>query len=256
MATRRYSPRPGLKRLDIGIRKTAPTFGRSVFLTDAQKSIGAIAVESPSERLISQLLGLDPTVRTFQSQPLTVDLLQGTLLLTSEEKAQARQRDRVRGERSVFYTPDFLVQLCSGASIAIEVKTEDWNGDAAYQEKLFRASEVLACHRIDFARLVVPSLWCHPLKTNAPLLHQAAKRLDLRPTAAVLEKLEVLADGGACTLGEFCSGIGVDMRTAPVLIVFGALKADVLKHELNSKTPAQAAYGDLSHLSVLGGLAQ
>jgi hypothetical protein len=256
MESPRYGSRLGLKKVDRGIRKVAPTFGRPAHLTHADKADGGMALESPSERLVSQLLGLDPSVRRFQAQPFTVDVGEGALLHTAEEKTRARKRDKTRGERSSFYTPDFLVTWSLGATTAIEVKTQGWEGSEAYQHKLSRVSTVLREHHVDFACLVVPSWWRHPLLTNAPLLHQASKRRDLRPDAAVMESAEVLAANGACTLGEFCAGLGVDSRMAPVLIVFGVLKVDLVAQHLRGDTPAALAYGDLDHLSVVDALAQ
>lgn len=256
MALPSYGARPGLRKLDLGIRKVASTFGRPAFHTHAAKSIGGLVVESASERLISQLLGLDPAVRSFQAQPFTVDLLEGALLHTANEKAQARKRDKVRGVRSSVYTPDFLVRWSLGASTAIEVKLGDWEGDSAYEGKLTRAREVLLQHHIDFVRLTVPSNWRHPLLTTIPLLHQAAMRADLRPDAAMMEQIQMLADGGAKTLGDFCSGLQTDTRMAPVLIVFGALSVDLPRHVLKSSTPAEPAYGLLEHLSLMQALRQ
>lgn len=255
MASPKYSARPGLRKKDVGIRKVAPTYGRATHLTHAPKSHGDIAVESPSERLVSQLLGLDPSVRSFQPQPFTVDVLQGELLHNAEQKASARQRDRVRGETSSFYTPDFMVSWSLGARTAVEVKTQGWDGDDAYRKKLARAQAVLREQRIDFVRVTVPSYWRHPLLTNAPLLHQAARRGDLRPDLVSMEQTEMLANSGASTLGQFCAGLGLGMNRAPVLIVFGALKVDFLTHPLKSDTPALPAYGELDHLSVLDALA-
>lgn len=256
MATTHFTPRPGVKRLDRGIRKVAPTYGRAAFHTFAPKAHGPMVVESVSERLVSQMLGLDPSVRSFEPQPFTVDLVQGDVLHTPEQKARARKRDKVRGERSNFYTPDFLVRWSLGATTALEVKTRGWEGDDASEHKLNLARVVLGKHHIDFARLVVPSLWRHPLLTNVPLLHQAARRADLRPDLHVMDQTERLADDGACTLGDFCAGLGTDTRMAPVLIVFGALKVDVLAHELRNDTPATSACGDLDHLSLVEALVQ
>lgn len=255
MASPKYSARPGLRKKDVGIRKVAPTYGRATHLTHAPKSHGDIAVESPSERLISQLLGLDPSVRSFQPQPFTVDVSQGELLHSAEQKSDARRRDRVRGETSSFYTPDFMVSWSLGARTAVEVKAQGWDGDDAYQEKLSRAQVVLREQRIDFVRVTVPSYWRHPLLTNVPLLHQAARRGDLRPDLVSMDQTEMLAKSGACTLGQFCAGLGLGMNLAPVLIVFGALKVDFVAHALKSDTPAQPAYGELDHLSVLEVLA-
>jgi hypothetical protein len=255
MATPHFTPRPGVKSLDRGIRKVAPTYGRAAFHTFAPKAHGPMVVESASERLVSQMLGLDPSVRSFAPQPFTVDLVQGDVLHTPEQKARARRRDKVRGERSNFYTPDFQVRWSLGATTALEIKTQGWEGDAAAEHKLDLARIALADHHIDFVRLVVPSSWRHPLLTNIPLLHQAARRLDLRPASHVMEQAEHLEDSGACTLGDFCAGLGADTRMAPVLIVFGVLKVDVFAHELRNDTPATSAFGDLDHLSIVEALA-
>lgn len=256
MATPHFTPRPGVKSLDRGIRKVAATYGRAAFHTFAPKAHGPMVVESVSERLVSQMLGLDPSVRSFEPQPFTVDLVQGDVLHTLEQKARARRRNNVRGERSNFYTPDFLVRWSLGATTALEVKARGWEGDAASEHKMDLARVVLDKHRIDFARLVVPSWWRHPLLTNVPLLHQAARRADLRPDLQVMDQTERLASDGACTLGDFCAGLGMDTAMAPVLIVFGALKVDVFAHELRRDTPATSACGDLDHLSLVEALAQ
>lgn len=256
MATPHFSPRPGVKKLDCGIRKVAPTYGRAAFHTFAPKSHGAMVVESASERLVSQMLGLDPSVHSFEPQPFTVDLVQGDVLHTPEQKARARRRDKVRGESSNFYTPDFLVRWSLGATTALEVKTRGWEGNEASEHKLELARNALGEHHIDFVRLIVPSSWRHPLLTTIPLLHQAARRSDLQPDLHVMDQTECLAANGACSLGEFCSGLGMDTRMAPVLIVFGAIKVDLLAHELKSDTPATSACGDLDHLCLVEGLAQ
>jgi hypothetical protein len=256
MASARFSPRPGLKKLDCGIRQTSPTYGRPEFLTHAFKAGGGLAVESASERLFAQLLGLDPRVRSFEPQPLTVDLLHGTLLSSTEEKARARKRDRVRGEPSIFYTPDFMLRWSSGSQTAVEVKTEGWEGDEQYQKTLCRVRESLRGHGIGFSCVVIPASWRHPLLTNVPLLHQAARRPDLLPDPMLLERAEGVANNGASTLGEFCSGLGLEMRMGPVLVVFGVLATVVQAHLFKSDTPASLAYGNLDHLCVWDALAQ
>lgn len=256
MAAPHFTPRPGVKSLDRGIRKVATTYGRAAFHTFAPKAHGPMVVESASERLVSQILGLDPGVRSFEPQPFTVDLVQGEVLYTLEQKARARKRAKVCGEHSSFYTPDFLVRWSLGARTALEVKVQGWEGDDASGQKLDLARAALSGHGIDFARLVVPSSWRHPLLTSIPLLHQAARRSDLRPDFRVMDQTERLAAHGARTLGDFCTGLGMDTRMAPVLIVFGALEVDLLAHELKGDTPAASACGDLDHLRLVEVLAQ
>jgi hypothetical protein len=255
MVLRRFAARPGLKKLDIGIRQVSSTYGKAVFLTHANKSTGTIAVESPAERLVSQLLSIDPTVRTFQAQPWTVDLLGQCLLRTPEEKQAARKRATASGYPSRLYTPDFLVGWSLGTQTAVEVKTADFADDALYQQKLDCARSVLWRHGIEFARVVVPSYWRHPLLTNAPLLYQAAARRDLAPDVDVLDAVEALSAEGACTLGQFCIGLSMPMAMAPVLVAHGALCIDAWVHEMRHDTPASPAFGELDHLSLLGRLA-
>lgn len=256
MAQRKFGARAGLKKIDKGIRKVAGTYGKAVFLTYGQKAAGLISVESESERLTSHLLCLDPTVRCYQPQPLTVDLQGGTILRTLEEKKAARARHKDGAGGPLFYTPDFLVGWCLGTETAVEVKTQGYEGNAEYEQKLLQATQVLWAHGMEFMQVVLPSNWRHPLLTNAPLLYQAATRTDLRPNLEIMDRVERLADSGINTLGGFCAGLDLDTRMGPVLIAFGALRVDFMEHALHNGTPASPAFGELTHLSVLGRLAK
>ena len=251
-----FGARPGLKKADIGIRRVAGTYGKAAFLTYGGKLKGTIVVESEGERLVSQLLCIDPSVGNYHAQPLTIDILDGAILRTSDEKAAARASHKARGVATCFYTPDFLAVWCRGTEAAIEVKLDLYPGDAEYEQKLNRAREVLWSHAIDFLQVVVPSYWRHPLLTNVPLIHQAALRTDLRPSAEAIGQIERLAEGGATSLGDYCTGLGTDSRMGPVLIAFGALSVDLTVHDLNNSTPVSPAYGSLDHLSILGRLAK
>jgi hypothetical protein len=251
----KFGTRRGLKKIDTGIRKVAPTYGKNVFLTHSEKASGVVALESNAERLVAHLLCIDPGVRSFRPQPFTIDVWGGAILRTEEEKQAARLVYRGSEERPSFYTPDFLAGWHEGTETAFEVKAEDYQGDEAYNHKLRQASRVLWDHGIRFMHLVVPSYWRHPLLSSAPLLYQAAARKDLRPSSAVIARVEQLADEGVNTLGGFCKGVDMDARMGPVLIAFGVLRVDIMAHILRDDTPASPAYGDLSHLSLLERLA-
>jgi hypothetical protein len=254
MVLRKFGARPGLSKVDVGIRRLARTYGRAAFLTHSDKASGTMTVESESERLVSYLLSIDPSVRSYRPQPLTIDLRGGTLLRTPEEKQAARSSYKGSADGFSFYTPDFMVGWCEGSDTAIEVKTEGYSGDAAYQQKLLNAAEVLWTHGTRFLQLVVPSHHRHPLLTNGPLLYQAAGRTDLRPNRDVFDQVDRLADTGVTSLGGFCAGLMMDARMGPVLIAYGALKVDIFAHALHNGTPASPAHGSLDHLSVLGSL--
>lgn len=252
----KFGVRAGLRKADRGIREVARTYGKAAFFTHAEKSTGTFVVESEAERLFSQLLTIDPSIRKFRSQPLTVDLVEGGLLRSPEEKRVARLRYKGGSTEPSFYTPDFLTESYRGTETIIEVKTEGHVGDDTYQSKLDQAAEVLWANGMEFMQVVIPSYWRHPLLTNGPLVYQALTRDDLRPGPEVLDQVDHLAECGAATLGAFCTGLGMDMRMAPVLIAFGALSVDLLGHELRSATPACPAHGGLDHLSLVGRLSK
>jgi len=254
MAHITYGARPGLKRADTGVRAVARTFGKAAFITGGAKSGGAVVLESAAERLTTQLLHLDPNVRRVSTQPLTVDLVDGVVLYTQEHKKAARARHKALGRVSCFYTPDLLAQPSTGVDRVIEVKSEAYPGEENYQLKLQTAESILWRHGMEFVQVVVPGYWRHPLPSNVPLLYQASMRQDLAPGTEVLAQIDNLAHRGACTLGDYCKGLGMDMNMAPVLISGGALSMDIVEHHIQARTPAAPAYGSLDHLSVLGRL--
>lgn len=251
MANSTYKARPGLKSVDRGARKVASSFGRAAFLSHGAKAAGLHAVEGHAERLVSNLLSLDPRVRGYRPQPVTVDITESRLIRSTEERSLARAGHKKRGTAPVFYTPDFLSEWLHRPSCVLEVKSDEYPGDTEYDEKLDIARHVLWSHGLDFMKVVVPGDALHPVQVNVPLLYQASLRTDLRPTGATVTLVDELEHDGACTLGEFCRGLGMDMRMAPVLISFGALQVEVTKHALKADTPARSANGCLDHLCVL-----
>ncbi len=254
MANITYGARRGLKRADIGVRAVASTFGKAAFITGNAKSGGMVVLESAAERLTAQLLYIDPNVRSIRAQPLTVDLVDGVVLYTPEQKKAARARHKASDRASCFYTPDLLAQSRLGVDQVIEVKSAMYCGDESYQLKLQTAKNILWRHGMEFVQIVIPGYWRHPLLSNVPLLYQAAMRQDLVPGPDVLEQIDSIAQQGARTLGDYCIGLGVDMNTAPVLISFGALSVDIVEHHIRALTPAIPAYGCLDNLSVMGRL--
>jgi hypothetical protein len=251
-----YGTRGGLAKADVGVRKIAPTFGKTATLTHSAKASTTFVVESNAERYASQLLELDPSVRTHRAQPYTVDLIDGVLLRSASEVQAARVRRKSRGEQAWLYTPDFSVLWSMGGETSLEVKLEGFAGDEEYASKLVRAKQVLSGHGMDFKVLTIPKYWRHPLRTNLPLLHQALKRKDLMPGPDVMLEVERLARQGAENLRDYCEGLAVDARMVPVLIAFGALDVDVINEHLRFTTRARPADGALDHLHLFPRLAQ
>lgn len=250
MAHPSYGTRHGLKRASHGVRAVAPTFGKPAFLVGAPKLGGAMLLESAAERVVTQLLHLDPDVKTVTPQPLTLDLIDGVVLYSPEAKQAARARHKALARTTCFYTPDLLARPSMGVDTIIEVKSDAYRGDDAYENKLQMAKDILWRHGMQFVQVVVPSYWRHPLLSNVPLLHHASLRRDLVPEPGVFEQMQRLAEQGVGTLGAYCDGLGMGMRMAPVLVSCGALSVDILAHHLCTNTPATLAYGALDHLSA------
>lgn len=252
---RTYGKRPGLSAIDTGARRVAPTYGKESFITHARKSTGIVIVDQEAERLVSHMLGLDPSVLRYETQPFVVDLIGRSILRTPDERRLARKQHKdLPGPTT--YTPDFLVTLTGGVQRIVEVKLEGYEGDEEYQEKLARVAPILYAHGYEFTRITVPSSHTNPLRLNVPLLHQASLRLDLKPEAEVFARIEQLADEGAATLGAFSSGLGLGISMMPVLLAFGALRMDLHRLHIRRDAPAEPAFGAIDHLQLLWGLEQ
>lgn len=248
LATGTYGRRGRLGHLETGIRLVSPTYGRSRIRTYSD-GCGEIIVDSQAERLVAQMLAIDPGVSSYRPQPFTIDL-NGQRLLTTREQVKevlARYSKRL-GPR--LYTPDFCVQWQGARKTAIEVKTESYPGDERNQERLVRAGAVLAAYGYEFAHVVVPNRMSGPLKQNVQLLQQA-KRLQRRlPGDGLADQLSLL-EGRSLTLGEVCSHLAVCLSLAPALLLEGAVSLDLLRHALHANTPVELAYGELEHLRLV-----
>jgi len=128
-----------------GIRPTARTYGKARIGTYATKADGHITVDSDAERLVANILSIDPRVRSFKQQPFTVDLVGERLLFTREELSEARS---LRGGRNgaVEYTPDFATVQGDGLQRAYEVKLQGYEGDDAYWSKVDHARVIMEAY--------------------------------------------------------------------------------------------------------------
>jgi len=255
MTRLQYGSRGRRANVDSGIRRVAPTFGKQSLLTFSEKTQETIAVESEAERFVAHALSLDPEAANVRPQPYTIDLTDGRILRTAEQKAEARARHKQRGTEPVFYTPDFELTW-SGFPTVIEVSLEGFEQSTAKVEKLPVARDVSRDHGVDFVHIVVPSYWRHPLLANVPALRRATLRADLCPSAEVVGHVYQLQDAGAESLGDYCKGLSLDPRLLPVYVAFGALSVDILKYELCFSAPAAPGGGCLDHLQVLRSLAK
>jgi hypothetical protein len=255
MTQLQYGSRGKRSEVDFGIRRVAPTFGKQSLLTSSEKASATIALECIAERFVSHALELDPDAREVRAQPITLDLTDGNILRTPEQKAEARARHKRLGTEPVFYTPDFSLTW-SQVPTCLEVSLEGFEGNGQKPEKLPQAKQWLAARGFDFVHLVIPSYWRHPLLVNVPTLRLARMRKDRYPATEVVDRVELLASEGARTVGDFCKGLGLDSRLVPVLVVSGVLSVDISKFELCFAAPAAPGGGSLDHLQILKGCVQ
>lgn len=102
--------------------------GRKAFVMCSPKNGRVeIRLESRLEQSVAHALELDPRVRSYRTQPFTLNLVNGRLLAERPSRREAPQ---------TLYTPDFVADV-NGLDVVIEVKP------AAFLEE----------HREQFARL-------------------------------------------------------------------------------------------------------
>ena len=233
---------------DSGVRPVAGTFGRPQFHTFSEKSSGQIAVESDAERLVAQMLGLDPNVKHFLPQPFTVDLIEGLVHKTKDAVQHARARYKDFGGHK-FYTPDFFVSRFNSADQVLEVKLESFLGDDGYLEKIDKAQGILRAYGYTFNRVVIPADPTLPWRNNVPLLRQALPRLDMRSTEHQIAAIEKLCDSGA-SVHTVCNSLNLSPHLVPVWLTAGVVAADLMQ-PIRGDLLLTSAYGDLSHLALL-----
>ncbi|MFV3412995.1 Tn7 transposase TnsA N-terminal domain-containing protein [Pseudomonas sp. NY15436] len=89
--------------------------GRKAFVMCSPKNGRVeIRLESRLEQSVAQALELDPRVRSYRTQPFTLELSSGRLL---------PERPKHREGAQTFYTPDFVVDV-NGLEVVVEVKPE------------------------------------------------------------------------------------------------------------------------------------
>ncbi len=252
---KKYNNRPGMKEVDVGVRKAAPTYGREAFVTFVEKGGGMLVFDNDAERLVAHMLGFDPRVRRIQAQPFAVDLVEGRLLRSADQRNAARSKYARRKGASI-YTPDFYVERADGTQFALEVKLGGFIGGDADHDRLDLATQVLKTYGHEVARVVMPNTTNHPLRSNIGLLHAAAQRPDLFPTEEVVDRVRDAADRGARTLFDYARCLELSVNLIPALIVYGVLSADLVAHRIEGRTSMEPAYGSLDHLSLVERLVQ
>lgn len=252
-----YGSRGKLQGFDSGMRRVAPTFGKELFLTYSQKANGTIAVESESERFVAHMLTLDPGVRSFAAQAVTIDLIDRHIYRKRSDLEEARKRHkRLSGQK--FYTPDFYVKwnLAGYTATAIEVKVEGFEGDSKDLQRIARARNIIEASGVEFLRIVWPRSQRNPLKSNLPMLVKALRRLDLWPDNEMITAVGAALESGIKTVRELCCVLSLSPNVIPIFLVSGLIAANVRDELINGAMAIKPAYGDLSSLCLVRSMAQ
>ena len=246
-----YGSRGTSRGADAGIRSVAPTFGKEKRRTSSAKSAGGVLVESYAECVVAHALDISPDVLRFQTQPFRVDLVDRCIHRESASVAAARAK-HIGREGPIFYTPDFLVERHDNRLVALEVKMEDYSGDAEYVRKLELVRPVLESFGYAFFTTVVSSSPHDAVRRNVGLLKQAKMRFDLVPSEKLLAEVEAACGGNAFTLKWLCQTFSISPNTVPVWLVCGAVSANLRRQPIDGAMNLELAHGDLSHLNLLG----
>lgn len=252
-----FGKRPKAKEMTLGVREVSSTYGttKNISFNAKVNESAPFLVESEAERLVAQVISIDPAFTTCLPQGIAVDLVAGTLLHTLAEREKAKKQNaEVSGD--AIYTADFLAGLVSGARIAIEVKLDRFPGSVAYQQKLMAAKEILLRHGYDLWLVVIPANQRHPAWSNIALLAQAHLRKDLMPSAAVFQKVEAFLRHGSYMAKDLLLELNMGPNMLPSLIVFGLVTTDLLAGHLKGDTRVEASFGDLAHLNLIERLCQ
>lgn len=112
------------------------------------------------------------------------------------------------------------------------MKFEEYEGDGDYALRLAMARDIIEASGIRFLRVVLSAAPRHPLKANLPLLTKAAQRLDLWPTAELVQSVESTLENGAATMGDLCKALALTPNLISALLVSGVLSASLAQQML------------------------
>ena len=249
-----YGKRGHVRGVDAGVRRVASTFGKKLLQTYSVKAGGTFAVESDAEMSIAHVLDIDPSVVSFKPQPFTVDLDKNRIVTDRAERNQLICRSRSLGF-GLIYTPDFQAETRSAnCYIALEVKHCDYPPDAAQLFKLEQARAVMESHGIAFQLITVGHANTTPFIENTGLLRRCRDYKHLIPSADVLDEIQAFCQRSGTTVRDVVKQFDLSLHQMLCLIFFGVLGFDLIAAPLRMESEIFPAYGDLSHLEILGRL--
>lgn len=198
-----------------------------------------VRLESRLEQSVAQALELDPRVRSYRTQPFTLELSTGALL---------PERPRMRGGEEVYYTPDFVADV-NGLEVVLEVKPAAFC--AQHQEHFAHLRRLFLAGGRRFvvvSEADLPAPYQRNLQLLLPFLTQGHNSL-----SAWAEPLHRRTPEQLCgPLNQVLEGLNPLSHHLGAALLLGVLRFDLCRFWLEHLDfTVEPAYGSLRAFEVL-----
>ena len=214
--------------------------GRRAFLMCSPKNGRTeVRLESRLEQSVAQALELDPRVRSYRTQPFTVELSTGALL---------PERPHTRHGAEAYYTPDFVADV-NGLEVVLEVKPSAFCSQHqehfAHLRRLFLAG---GRRFVVVSEADLPAPYQRNLQLLLPFLTQGHNALSawVEPLA---RRTPAQLSG---PLNQVLDGLSPLSHHLGAALLLGVLRFDLCRFWLERLDFAvEPAYGDMAAFQVL-----
>lgn len=198
-----------------------------------------IRLESLLEQSVAQALELDPRVRSYRTQPFTLELSTGRLLAERPSRRQALE---------TFYTPDFVADV-NGLEVVIEVKPAAFLEERREQLVHLRSRfSALGRRFVVITEADLPPVYQRNLAVLLPFLTQASSHLVSWVEPLTRRAPEQLRG----SLREVLAGLSPANHYLGAALLLGVLRFDLCEHCLEHMDfEVEPALGSLGVFEVL-----
>lgn len=246
------------------LRDTARPLGvrghqRKSRLIAANKSDGAMFVESRHEHTTALALDIDPRTKHISPQPFTLRLDLERLFETKKEAVKAtprisKKRLNVDSTQKIehIYTPDFLVELTSPTPLVVECKTG--SQIKSLQMELARRGQILSNLGYRYQVVSTDQLEYKGLHVNLANLRDAIHYPDTEVKQGYCGALEMMIfrRNGPFLISDLYKVIPELPDLALYLgLAYGVIACDLRSGHISNNTTIWKAHGDLAHLQLL-----
>lgn len=222
---------------------------RPSILMHDQNSEGVLRVESRLERLIALALSVDPRVSRIKAQPFSIRLDTAEIFPTQSLARQSVGAQFGLSGEGLIYTPDFLVELVTGEHLVVECKPKH-QADLLV-EYFARVGSVLHGIGLRFIVFTDADVSGRGLEGNLIRIKDAKRMLRKSQTNLMANSIECVSSAeGDVQVAELLESWSES--EVLVAISMGVIATDLRSGPFSKKMKVQMAYGDLSHLQILG----